>query len=268
MAAKKEIAKERFDVRAIYENAGMSERDYVAVPKVEKQAGKNSDYVRVTFSKRLTDQLESCLLTETAREVEIAQGSLSDYRSGKAEPRISALARIAGHFHISSDYLLGLTDTKSISPSKKAACEYTGLSDKAITMLHAGTADQERPLYSAIVSHLFESGTLDNLVKLLEKSLILQEQYAVLFDADDEQRQNSLETQEYQFNKQISGLYTNVTNDLSEKLSAEITHIAEQRFLDLVDGAMDTKEKMEKIIDEALSDPVILNKYNRRHQTF
>lgn len=266
MAKKETLGKDRFDRRIIHKNIGMSEKEFVAVRPEVYMTGENPDYVRVAFAQRLTDQLEDRLLTEVAEETEVAQGSLSDYRSGKTEPRVTALARLAGYFDVSTDYLLGMTHTATRDQSEREWREKVGLSDRAVEILRKGKDDSERPLYSEIVSYLFESGTLDNLIKLLEKALILREQYSVLFDEQDSQRQNVLEMQEYHFNKQISGLYSCVVDDLSKRLSAAVANIAGQQFLDLIDGAMDTKEKMEQIIDAALSDPIILKEYTQRHQ--
>lgn len=267
MAKKETLGKERFDRRIIHDNVGMSEKEFAAVELGVRLAGENPDYVRVAFAQRLTDQLEDRLLTEVAEKT-VAQGSLSDYRSGKTEPRITALARLAGYFNVSTDYLLGMTHTSIRDQSEREWREKVGLSDKAVGILEKGKNDPERPLYSEIISYLLESGTLDDLAKLLERSLVLREQYTVLFDEDDGQRQNALETQEYQFNKQMAGLYQSVVEKLSCQLASSISNIAEKRFFDLIDGAVDTKEKMEQIIDAALSDPVILNEYNRRHKTF
>ena len=268
MAKKEAPGKERFDRRVIHKNIGMSEKEFAAVNPEVCMAGENPDYVRVAYAQRLTDQLENRLLTEVAEETEVAQGSLSDYRSGKTEPRVTALARLAGYFDVSTDYLLGMTHTATRDQSERKWREKVGLSDKAIETLEKGKSDSERPLYSEIVSFLLESGTLDNLVKLLEKSLILREQYRVLFGENDGQRENVLDTQEYQFNKRVAGLYENAMEKLSCKLSASISILAEDRFFDFVDGALDTKEKMEQIIDAALSDPAKLDKYNRRNQVF
>lgn len=202
-------------------------------------------------------------LDKISKDTGIKKSSMSCYASGTAEAGADAVKKLAKYFSVSSDYLLGLTGTMTVIPEKKKACEYTGLSDEAVDVLRKGFKDQNRPLYSQIMSHLISEGIFDNLVKQLENSLIQQEQYYVLF-GESEQQQNVLETQEYLFNKQLSGLYSNVMDELGKELSSQIEHIANQRFFDLIDGAMDTKVKMEQIIEEALSDPQILAEYNKR----
>ena len=53
-------------------------------------------------------------------------------------PDIIKLMDIAQYFGVSTDYLLGLSDTKSPNASAKAAVEYTGLSEEAVERLHIG----------------------------------------------------------------------------------------------------------------------------------
>ncbi len=59
------------------------------------------------------------------------------YENGQRVPDIDVLVRIADCFNVSADYLLGCPDVASVAPSQKmqAACEVTGLSEKAIEVL-------------------------------------------------------------------------------------------------------------------------------------
>lgn len=219
---------------------------------------------------RLNELIDKKKLTLEAisKETKMKKSSLSYYTAGTAEAGADAVVKLSRYLSVPTDYLLGLTNAPTTNPDKKWAIEHTGISAEGFAVLHKGHVDAKHPLYSDIVNFLLESGTLDNLVQLLEKSLISREQYRVLFEENDSQRQNVLETQEYQFNKQVSGLYASVVEKLNDRLAASISNIAEERFFDFVDGALDTKEKMEQIIDAALSDPAKLDEYNRRNQTF
>ncbi len=40
----------------------------------------------------------------------ISQGNISDWKNGRSSPKADALIKIANYFHVSTDYLLGLTD--------------------------------------------------------------------------------------------------------------------------------------------------------------
>lgn len=64
------------------------------------------------FNERLRELREDNNLTQTklAKELNIDQRSLSFYEIGKYEPNLDTLIRISIFFHVSTDYLLGLTD--------------------------------------------------------------------------------------------------------------------------------------------------------------
>jgi len=47
---------------------------------------------------------------DTARETEISYSTYRRYERGGSEPTLSDAARIAAYFHVSLDYLAGLTD--------------------------------------------------------------------------------------------------------------------------------------------------------------
>lgn len=64
--------------------------------------------------------------------------TISNWQTGESVPDIIKLMDIAQYFGVSTDYLLGLSDTKSPNASAKAAVEYTGLSEDAVERLHIG----------------------------------------------------------------------------------------------------------------------------------
>lgn len=247
---KRAIAKERFDRRQPFKEVGMEESKFYKVPQTDKRTGKNSDYVRISFALRLIDLLNDRFLTDTADKLDIRQSSLSDYKSGKAEPKISALAKIAGEFKVSTDYLLGMTDVKSVKPTIKSACEYTGLSDEAAKILHKNSKDKSHPLYQAILCYLIESGALDDIVYLLEQSLISGRQYSLLYEGDSSNEKDSLlATQEFQSNKKLTALYSSAMEVLNKDLDKQIEAIVSEGWKDFLDAAIETKDKMEIIID-------------------
>lgn len=56
-----------------------------------------------------------------AIELEVSQETISAYESGKNHPTITNLLKLSDIFHVSCDYILGLTNTRIIS-------SYSGLS--------------------------------------------------------------------------------------------------------------------------------------------
>ena len=58
------------------------------------------------------------------------------WETRKRCPNTEQIKKIADHFHVSADYILGLSDIESPDKTVQAICEYTGLSEKAVELLH------------------------------------------------------------------------------------------------------------------------------------
>ena len=69
---------------------------------------------------------------EFAKELGISKGAVSYYETGQRVPDIVVLSAIADYFEVSTDFLLGRTETKSVNEDVQAACKVTGLSEEAI----------------------------------------------------------------------------------------------------------------------------------------
>lgn len=112
-------------------------------PKYDKTQG---------FPKRLYDLLggedaDRGEYAKLARKIGVSTAAISNYISGLTGVSSDNLIAIANYFNVSTDYLLGLTDIPSADTDIKAIAEYTGLSDKSISVLNyikeSAAADQE-----------------------------------------------------------------------------------------------------------------------------
>ena len=63
------------------------------------------------------------------------RGSLANYETGKRTPDIETIIKIAQHYETTTDYILGVTDNKTVDTTVQAISDYTGLSDHAIEVL-------------------------------------------------------------------------------------------------------------------------------------
>lgn len=72
---------------------------------------------------------------EFAKELGISKGAVSYYETGQRVPDIVVLSAIADYFEVSTDFLLGRTETKSVNEDVQAACKVTGLSEEAVDNL-------------------------------------------------------------------------------------------------------------------------------------
>lgn len=72
------------------------------------------DFNLEKFSYRLIVLMEEYNMTQIqlAKKIGTSNVTISRYLSGERVPRLEVIARIANVFHVSVDYLLGLSDTK------------------------------------------------------------------------------------------------------------------------------------------------------------
>ena len=72
---------------------------------------------------------------EFAIFLEISRPTVGFYENGERIPDASVLARICKKCEVSADWLIGLTEVRQVNAELRSACEYTGLSEKAILKL-------------------------------------------------------------------------------------------------------------------------------------
>lgn len=105
----------------------------------------NKDWLRqgadgLTFGERLDDLYRSRGITQSqlAEETGINQSAISEYINGKnggtgsRAPDCASIIALSKYFSVSTDYLLGLTTTKSINEDVQAVCQVTGLREDNI----------------------------------------------------------------------------------------------------------------------------------------
>ena len=87
-----------------------------------------------TFAQRLIELREQKNITqqELAEELGITRQSLSLYEKAERTINIELLAKIADFFNVSTDYLMGRTDTATLDESIQTACKITGLTASSI----------------------------------------------------------------------------------------------------------------------------------------
>ena len=222
------------------------EKNYNSVSEEEKKKGSNDMYIRIIRALRLYELIGDGNQYEVAEAINITPSTLSDYLHKGAEPRSNILARLAGYFNVSTDYLLGRTEVKTVEPTKKSACEYTGLTDEAAEALHKINGLSSNPLRIKIISFLLETGKIYEIAELLERAVISSKQYEKLYGSENKEQIESLE---FQFNKKLSGMYLSVINDFYRANHDGIDMLIKERWQDLQNAAIEVKVKMERILE-------------------
>lgn len=81
---------------------------------------------------------------QLAKAISITRQSLSRYETNERTPSIDLIYRIAKHYNVSSDYLLGLSDVQTLDIDIQTACNLTGLSEGAIFACGILTNDEKK----------------------------------------------------------------------------------------------------------------------------
>lgn len=71
-----------------------------------------------------------------ADELGISVPTVSQYASGLIAPNFDNLVKIAKYFHVSTDYLCGLSDQPTDNPDEASTAKYIGLSPESVRALH------------------------------------------------------------------------------------------------------------------------------------
>lgn len=186
--------------------------------------------------------------SDVAKLLGVSVQSYSAYE-GVREPKFDFVCKLAQHYNVSADYLLGLTDIKTVDTNIKAICDYTGLSENTISELRKRIA--EDPDDSEPIMQLF----IDILVNSVEWFLI-EMNIMSLLDYKNETNsigseyekllpQNIIELNR-EVNKNSFGLYTiQPVHEQIERLRSQIL-LQFESILDEITDFNKTKECAEE----------------------
>lgn len=120
------------------------------------------------FAKALRELMEAKGITQDALSEEIGKSrqTISQYVNGVSEPGYDTLVKIAEHFEVSTDFLLGITDIKTPDATAQAVIAYTGLSEENALMLHHMKENSCNSVFS--VSNNGESITINGCIPYLD----------------------------------------------------------------------------------------------------
>lgn len=180
--------------------------------------------------------------------IHITDAALSKCLQGGAESKIATVVTLADYFGVTTDYLLGKVAYRSTEPNEQKVLSYLGLSDEATKKLHHLTHDKDNPLYPYIIDYLVKSGEFENLLSVFQKCLINREQYSMLYGDEESELKSIEESTEYQFNKDMMGLYRKILPDLTARLKDRISDLAIANMERIESNAIDTMYRMKEIL--------------------
>lgn len=139
--------------------------------------------------------------TELAKNINVTRQAISLYANGQSTPDINILCKIAKYFKVSSDYLLGLSDSKSSNINDREVCSTLGLTDESIETLKALKNDKH-PLSTEnylraindFISYSYIDGFLDFLIQY-----VYFDKSSSVFETYNKAKQNITEVKSIQY---------------------------------------------------------------------
>lgn len=203
-----------------------------AIPAFETEKG-----VFPVRLKELMEQVPKTSQKMLADVLGVTRQAVANYQCGQSSPSWDAIAKIAKHFNVSSDYLLGLSDVRTPETELRTVCEYTGLSENAISsLIHINSLDEKRKaedriFIANIISQMLSDGAFYVLVMQIQA---LHEAYKVFqseeFIAPDEEKRELAAAEA----NRIMGFPVNIITGkerlelLKNNISRNSVHIAEK----------------------------------------
>jgi transcriptional regulator with XRE-family HTH domain len=91
-----------------------------------------------TLAERLTVARKENNYTqdEIAKLLHCGRATITNYENGRRSPDYDALVTLAKTYNVTTDYLLGITDSETTDKDIRYICDYTNLSTQAVECLH------------------------------------------------------------------------------------------------------------------------------------
>lgn len=172
---------------------------------------------------------------ELAKYLGVTDNTISYFVSGKRMPNTKQIKMIAEYFNISADYLLCLSDVATTNKDIKFICDYTGLSEKSVDVLHFY---RDFEMIYPTINRLLESEMSSVLQELgyicsdMPKDVLKEK--CKENDINFDKLENIIETKSYECLQVVSTIeqYLNMKKTTSEKIlsisqSGKITSLSE-----------------------------------------
>lgn len=118
----------------------------------------------MAIHERLREMRERTGMTQKAfaESLKMEQSKYNKWENGKNAPDYEALCQLAGSLKVTTDYLLGFSDTPKAD--QVDIIETTGLTADAVDMLSRMNSDADRgPRYLKVINYLIENGPATHL---------------------------------------------------------------------------------------------------------
>lgn len=208
---------------------------------------------------------------DLANALNCKRQKIADWERGKSLPAVNDVILLSKFFNVSTDYLLGLTDVTTTDRDLKFICDYTGLSEKSVDVLHFFNGSE--CIYPTINLLLESEGAsvLSELDYFLEELPEEEAQKICEENNIDRNKIDIIETQKYENIQLVSTLENYLTLDKSNdnkilsvtktgkivSLSETYPEYSKNTFKSFEDFISVKKIKQNDLVEKILFDDVI-----------
>lgn len=174
------------------------------------------------FSERLRELIDKNHYSRKyiADKLGMTRQAVSNYCLGSSKPTIENLIKLSNIFNVSTDYLLGITDTPTVDIKLRQICNYTGLSEEAINNICKINKFTDSYILSKTIGHNDFIGLFNFVISYLynkdvnhyESSDIDKKQLANLLNCDSSSLDKILNMATQ---KAIEETFMNIVNDIN-----------------------------------------------------
>lgn len=135
------------------------------------------------------ERLRNLINTDTreniAKALSCDTSLVTRHYNNERKPSVEHLKCYAKHFHVTTDYLLGLSDAETENKDIKYICDYTGLTPINVDYLHCLDCDGDSFMRAFINLLLNEIHTIETIISIGEIPLKTKELQMLYLDAND-----------------------------------------------------------------------------------
>ena len=191
---------------------------------------------------------------DVAEAIEKTRQAVGYYCDGSSSPDWKTLVRLAQHFGVSTDYLLGLSNVSSTKPEIKDVCKYTGLSERAVEklsqdMFHREESSHLAPIMDYLISKSGLSFLAIHLWKRLVSDAVMQESLKEGERFKDMISDNS-NFEKWRFISACEELYDYAKNDLSTVINIDARQELHSRLVRYIESATSTIQFAQAFVEE------------------
>ncbi len=127
----------------------------------------------VIFRKRITELMKEYDESQfdLAAAIGVTRDKINNWFGCRSKPDNVSLVKLANHYNVTTDYLLGLASEKTADWDVERVCEFTGLSENTVSFLHnQHLGNRERSYIRFFVESILDAEEISSIIMMITLS--------------------------------------------------------------------------------------------------